>query len=156
MINLYDLDRGELTELLAEWEFSQFYAQLVWRGMYRENVAQVTQMDALRDDLMARLSAETTLAHPTVIAQQKSADGSTEKFLLQWPDGQAIETVIMAFRGRYTACVSSQAGCAMGCVFCATGQMGFMRHLTPEKLSLRCCLSWRGWQNGVKRCAMSC
>ncbi|MCB0019180.1 MAG: radical SAM protein, partial [Anaerolineales bacterium] len=49
-------------------------------------------------------------------------------------DGAAIETVIMEFTGRYTACVSTQVGCAMGCVFCATGQMGFHRHLSPGEI----------------------
>lgn len=60
-----------------------------------------------------------------------SSDGLTRKFLLRFADGQTIETVLMSFKGRHTACLSTQAGCAMGCVFCATGQMGFVRHLQP-------------------------
>ncbi len=63
-----------------------------------------------------------------------SSDGLTRKFLLQLGDAQTIETVLMGYPGRFTACLSSQAGCAMGCVFCATGQMGFVRHLRPGEI----------------------
>jgi 23S rRNA (adenine2503-C2)-methyltransferase len=63
-----------------------------------------------------------------------SSDGFTRKYLLSLPDDERIETVLMRFTGRVTACVSSQVGCAMGCVFCATGQMGYTRHLTPGEI----------------------
>ena len=63
-----------------------------------------------------------------------SSDGLTRKYLLRLIDGQVIETVLMEYEGRFTACLSSQAGCAMGCVFCATGQMGFSRHLTAGEI----------------------
>jgi 23S rRNA (adenine2503-C2)-methyltransferase len=71
---------------------------------------------------------------PEVIADIASSDGLTRKFLLRLGDGQTIETVAMGYTGRMTACVSTQAGCAMGCVFCATGQMGFSRHLRPGEI----------------------
>ena len=71
---------------------------------------------------------------PEVVADIASSDGHTRKLLLRLADGQTIETVVMRFRGRFTACLSTQAGCAMGCVFCATGQMGFVRHLRPEEI----------------------
>ncbi len=71
---------------------------------------------------------------PEVVADTASSDGLTRKFLLRLADGQTIETVLMSYRGRFTACVSTQAGCAMGCVFCATGQMGFARHLRPGEI----------------------
>ena len=60
--------------------------------------------------------------------------GFTHKYLLTLGDGERIETVLMRFTGRVTACISSQVGCAMGCVFCATGQMGYTRHLTPGEI----------------------
>jgi 23S rRNA (adenine2503-C2)-methyltransferase len=63
-----------------------------------------------------------------------SADGFTRKYLLRLKDGTEVESVQMGFPGRYTACLSSQVGCAMGCVFCATGQMGFSRHLTAGEI----------------------
>ena len=71
---------------------------------------------------------------PVEAADIASTDGLTRKFLLRLADGQTIETVVMGFKGRHTACLSTQAGCAMGCVFCATGQMGFVRHLRPGEI----------------------
>lgn len=71
---------------------------------------------------------------PGEIAHILSTDGLTRKFLLSLHDGQTVETVLMSFHGRQTACVSTQAGCAMGCVFCATGQMGFVRHLRAGEI----------------------
>jgi len=63
-----------------------------------------------------------------------SGDGFTEKYLLRFGDSTEVEAVRMGFPGRFTACLSSQVGCAMGCVFCATGQMGFSRHLTAGEI----------------------
>ena len=63
-----------------------------------------------------------------------SSDGFTEKYMLRLADGAEVEAVRMGFLGRFTACLSSQVGCAMGCVFCATGQMGFSRHLTAGEI----------------------
>jgi 23S rRNA (adenine2503-C2)-methyltransferase len=74
------------------------------------------------------------LDHLAVAAHIPSGDGLTQKYLLRLQDGQEIETVIMGYTGRHTVCVSTQAGCAMGCVFCATGQMGFVRHLRPGEI----------------------
>ncbi len=69
-----------------------------------------------------------------MVSETRSSDGLTCKYLLRLDDGQTIETVLMGYPGRFTACVSTQAGCAMGCVFCATGQMGFVRHLRPGEI----------------------
>src|SRR5690606_24779324 len=85
-------------------------------------------------DLRALLAAETAIGTLPVRNAIESADGHTRKYLLGLADGQAIETVLMYFRGRATVCVSTQVGCAMGCVFCATGQMGFRRHLTHGEI----------------------
>ena len=72
--------------------------------------------------------------HLEIAVSQVSQDG-TEKRLYRLPDGQMIESVLMPYQdGRRTACISSQAGCAMGCSFCATGQMGFSRHLSAEEI----------------------
>jgi 23S rRNA (adenine2503-C2)-methyltransferase len=68
------------------------------------------------------------------VARLRSTDGQTEKTAFRLPDGKQIETVAMRYTQRVTLCISSQAGCAMGCVFCATGQMGFKRHLTSGEI----------------------
>jgi len=84
--------------------------------------------------MRSRLAAATRIGVLPASLETESSDGFTRKFLLGLPDGERIETVLMRFTGRATACVSSQAGCAMGCVFCATGQMGYRRHLTAGEI----------------------
>ncbi len=133
--NLYDFSRPALNELLADWGFSHYHANLLWEALYQQQ----GDFSALRPDLNGRLQSQTTHALPTAVTDLASADGQTRKFLLRLADGQTIETVLMQFEGRdglprATACISTQAGCAMGCVFCATGQMGFTRHLTPGEI----------------------
>ena len=71
---------------------------------------------------------------PELVDEIHSSDGLTRKFLLRLADGQVIETVLMGYDYRHTVFVSTQAGCAIGCVFCATGQMGFVRHLHPGEI----------------------
>jgi len=70
----------------------------------------------------------------SLVDETPSADGFTRKYLLCMGDGAEVESVQMGFPGRFTACLSSQVGCAMGCVFCATGQMGFSRNLTTGEI----------------------
>ena len=143
MINLYDLTFDELVQLFDSWGYSRFHAGNVWRGLYRDLVTSAEGLTEIKPSLKEKLVAETTLTNFQTRSDLGSSDGDTRKFLLQCADGQSIETVIMRYTGRrdrpdetrrFTACISSQAGCAMGCVFCATGQMGFMRHLTPGEI----------------------
>jgi 23S rRNA (adenine2503-C2)-methyltransferase len=97
-------------------------------------------MHTLPAALRERLALLTTIAGPTVRATLASKDGRTRKLLLELADGRLIETVLMLYpatregRARATVCVSTQAGCAYGCTFCATGQMGFDRHLTAGEI----------------------
>lgn len=132
-INLYDYDRSGLIDLFEEWGYSAYHAERVWHYLYREQVSSLAEMTDLRADLQELLVEKATLGRPQVVHAQHSADG-THKFLLRLVDGQLVETVLMPYRDRYTACISSQVGCAMGCVFCATGQMGFERHLSPGEI----------------------
>ena len=134
LTNLYDLSLPELTALLAEWGQPAFRARQVWEWLYRHYVAGAAEMTNLPLPLRQRLAAETTLAIGDIVLSQRSRDGRTEKVLFRLPDGQFIETVLMGYEKRRTLCISTQAGCAMGCVFCATGQMGFMRHLTTGEI----------------------
>ncbi|MCA9964958.1 MAG: 23S rRNA (adenine(2503)-C(2))-methyltransferase RlmN [Anaerolineales bacterium] len=134
MLNLYDFSREGLAGQLAAWGYSAYHAELVWGYLYQQRVQSLAQMDGLRADLRERLLAEVVVEGLQTAVSTHSSDGYTHKFLLRLPDGQTIETVQMRFKGRATACVSTQVGCAMGCVFCATGQMGFRRHLTPGEI----------------------
>jgi len=133
-VNLYDLSRSTLGELVASWGGSAFYRDLLWSALYRDQVSSLEAIAGLRADLQERLVERTRLGHLAASHQAASSDGHTHKLLLKLEDGQTIETVVMRFKGRATVCLSTQAGCAMGCVFCATGQMGFVRHLTPGEI----------------------
>jgi len=134
MINLYDLSLPELTTLLAEWGQPAYRARQAWEWLYRHYAGSFDEMSTLPGTLRERLARETTLAIGGVALSQNSSDGQTRKVLFQLPDGQYIETVLMRYEKRRTLCISTQAGCAMGCVFCATGQMGFMRHLSVAEI----------------------
>lgn len=133
MQNLYDLTYADLTAQFAAWGYSRYHVDVVWHALYRQRVQAWSEMADVRNDLLERLRAAYLLPQPVVQIEQQSSDGYTRKFLLA-PHGSPIETVIMQFKGRYTACVSSQVGCAMGCVFCATGQMGFGRNLSAGEI----------------------
>ena len=75
-----------------------------------------------------------TLPPLPVLARQESPDGETRKDLLQLPDGETVEVVLLRYRERRSVCVSTQVGCACGCAFCATGQMGFVRDLSAAEI----------------------
>lgn len=132
-LNLYDYDRPALGTLLAGWGYSDYYVDRLWRYLYRPPYPAIEDMNELRSGLRTRLVMETELQQPRCVLAQESKDG-TRKYLLSLADGEQIETVLMPYRNRYTVCISTQAGCAMGCVFCATGQMGFRRNLTAGEI----------------------
>ncbi|MDI1337160.1 MAG: 23S rRNA (adenine(2503)-C(2))-methyltransferase RlmN [Lacunisphaera sp.] len=133
-VNLHDLTREELRVLAVRWGFSSVHAARLWRYAYVDGVGDWARMPELPAKFRARAEAELALALLPVALDTHSSDGFTRKFLLSLTDDRRIETVLMRYTGRVTACISSQAGCAMGCVFCATGQMGFARHLTPGEI----------------------
>ena len=134
MINLYDLSLDELTEWVVGLGQREFRARQIWGWMYDRRAASFAEMVNLPRGLAARLDEEAALGHLRIAAEQRSADG-TEKRLYRLIDGQLIETVLMAYESaRRTVCLSTQAGCALGCVFCATGQMGFGRHLDAGEI----------------------
>jgi len=133
-INLYDLTREQLRVQLVRWELNPVHVARLWNYLYIELAASLDGMPELPPKLRARLAAETHLGVLPTALETASNDGFTHKYLLALNDSEKIETVLMRFTGRVTACVSSQVGCAMGCVFCATGQMGYTRHLTPGEI----------------------
>ncbi|MCP4362912.1 MAG: 23S rRNA (adenine(2503)-C(2))-methyltransferase RlmN [Chloroflexi bacterium] len=133
-INLYDLSRAQLEQLLAGWDYGRYHADCVWTYLYRTQVLSIADMVELRTDLQDKLAEVAQIVPLSVQTAVDSNDGFTRKFLLALADGQTIETVLMKFTGRATACISTQVGCAMGCVFCATGQMGFTRHLSAGEI----------------------
>jgi 23S rRNA (adenine2503-C2)-methyltransferase len=91
-------------------------------------------MTTLPQTLRERLTAEMTFYVPPVLTRQEAPDGETRKDLLQLADGEQVEVVLLRYRERRSACISTQVGCACGCLFCATGQMGFVRQLSSEEI----------------------
>ncbi|MGC9394946.1 MAG: 23S rRNA (adenine(2503)-C(2))-methyltransferase RlmN [Anaerolineae bacterium] len=134
-MNLYDLDFAALETLFATWEIAPVHVRTVWKWLYLHIPANFTDLpDTLPKAVPARLRTETTLELPVVVDSHIAADSSTRKDLLQLADGERVEVVIMRYRHRHSACISTQVGCACDCRFCATGQMGFVRQLTAAEI----------------------
>lgn len=137
--SLLDLSFSEMQEAMAADGVIAHHVKPLWRAVHREGMLDLSAcafLPPLRRWVDASIG-EGKLFHlgaPEVVDEIQSRDGMTRKFLLRLGDGQTIETVLMGYDGRQTVCVSTQAGCAMGCVFCATGQMGFIRHLRPGEI----------------------
>jgi 23S rRNA (adenine2503-C2)-methyltransferase len=133
-MSIYDLDLPALEALLAAWGVPAYRAVQIWQGIYRQLYAEWESFTTLPADLRQRLAAEYPLITLKPARRLQSSDGQTEKTAFELADAQQIETVAMRYTQRVTLCISTQAGCAMGCVFCATGQMGFRRHLTSGEI----------------------
>ncbi len=135
LINLYDLSDAELSALMAELNQPAFRAKQLAEWLYKHKVATFEAMTNLPKPLRETLAARARIGGFVQVAEQHSAESATTKRLYRLPDAQLIESVLMEYEdGRRTACISTQAGCAMGCVFCATGQMGFARHLSAGEI----------------------
>lgn len=131
---VYDLNRAELGKTLEDWGQPAYRAEQVWHAVYRELIQSPFDITTLPLDLRSRLDEAFIFSSLTPDRQIRSSDGETEKTLLTTGDGQAFEAVLMRYSRRRTACISTQAGCAMGCVFCATGQMGLKRQLSAGEI----------------------
>lgn len=134
MNSVYALDFAGLTGLLTDLGQPKFRALQMWQWLYQHAAPDFASMTNLPKSLREQLTNQLTFPQMTTAAEQLSRDGQTEKVLWQLADGRFIETVLMRYDKRRTLCISTQAGCAMGCVFCATGQMGFLRHLTVGEI----------------------
>jgi 23S rRNA (adenine2503-C2)-methyltransferase len=126
----YDLDRDALAELLVG--EPRYRVDQVWDGLYRQ-LGSPAELTALPRALRRRLDDELPEAL-TPEAESIDRTGGTVKWLFGLGAGARIETVLMHYHDRTTVCVSTQAGCAMGCGFCATGQAGFVRQLTTGEI----------------------
>jgi 23S rRNA (adenine2503-C2)-methyltransferase len=139
--HLLDLSLEDLEALLVAWGEPAYRARQVARWALRRGTTSFDAMTDLPAPLRERLAAEFTLAAPPVLTTTVADDGQTTKALLDLGGGDCVEAVRMAYdpdepesQGRTTVCVSTQVGCAMRCAFCATGQQGFTRNLTPAEI----------------------
>ena len=133
-IRLLDLTRDELIAQLAAWDQPAYRAGQLRQWLYKQVALDPAEMTNLPAALRARLAAESQIELLSPVTETASRDGQTTKALFRLHDGQLIETVLMRYNRRNTVCISSQAGCAMGCTFCATAKMGLQRNLTPGEI----------------------
>ncbi len=134
MTSAYDLDLAGLAAILAAWGEPPYRAKQVWQGLYGDLKRSWSEFSNIPKSLRERLGQEFDLVTLRPVAQHQSIDKRTQKTAFALHDGRQIETVLMRYEKRRTLCISSQAGCAMGCVFCATGQMGFKRQLSAGEI----------------------
>jgi len=134
--NLLTLSFEELEQLLDDLGEPRFRAKQVWQWIWQKGITDLSQATNLAKSLRAKLDLEWEVAHPEMHTVQESRDG-TVKFLLRYEDGALIETVLIPEGERYTQCISTQLGCAMGCTFCSTGQMGFVRNLKGWEIAVQ-------------------
>ena len=131
---IYDYSFGALEEILKSWGEPTFRVEQIWNGLYSNYWNSADSFTNLPIPLRSRLEEAFSFGNLSPKDVLKSKDGETLKTLFELPDGQAIEAVLMRYKRRRTLCISTQAGCAMGCVFCATGQMGYRRHLSSGEI----------------------
>ena len=132
-LDLRSMTHGQLQELMSELRQPAFRVKQIEEWVWRKNVSSLDEMSNLPKTLRHALQDRVTLDSAEEIARQLSADGS-RKYLLRFPDGVSVECVGMPSKGRLTACASSQAGCGIGCAFCATGMSGLTRSLVAGEI----------------------
>lgn len=131
--NLFDLNQAALRQYFADMEERPFRAEQVMKWLYHQGVADFDGMTNLSKKLRERLAGAARFETPVIVSEQVSADG-VRKWLMQVDDANRIETVYIPEPNRGTLCVSSQAGCALNCAFCATGKQGYGRNLSAAEI----------------------
>lgn len=132
--SIYDIDFEELVSLIASWGEPAYRAKQIWQGLYRNLWNEPDQFTTLSSKLRIKLAEQFRFTQLDPVQSLTSLDGETVKTLFRLSDRRAIEAVLMRYKRRRTLCISTQSGCAMGCVFCATGQMGFQRNLSSGEI----------------------
>jgi 23S rRNA (adenine2503-C2)-methyltransferase len=132
-VNLLDLDLDGLATFCDGLGEKRFRARQLFRWIHQRGVADFSSMSDLAQSFRDKLAHSARVDAPTLRSEQASADG-TIKWLFDMGQGDAIETVFIPEADRGTLCVSSQAGCAVGCRFCATGHQGFSRNLSTAEI----------------------
>lgn len=132
-LDLRSMTHGQLQELMSELGQPAFRVKQIEEWVWRKNVSSLDEMSNLPKTLRHALQDRVTLDSAEEIARQLSTDGS-RKYLLRFSDGVSVECVGMPSKGKLTACASSQAGCGIGCAFCATGMSGLTRSLLAGEI----------------------
>lgn len=132
---LSGLNLEEIEQITSELGATKFRARQIHNWIYLKSVKDIDDMTDLSKKFREELKKVATVSDVKIKVKQISSDG-TIKYLLEYPDGECVETVLMRFdnRANLTACVSSQVGCAVNCSFCATGKRGFIRNLNYKEI----------------------
>jgi 23S rRNA (adenine2503-C2)-methyltransferase len=133
-VNIRDLTFEEIEIFIAHLGKEKYRARQIMKWVYQFNVNSFAEMTTLSRDLRLHLSEVACLTSPEIVKIEASADG-TKKILLRLQDGLHIESVLIPGKNHWTACLSTQAGCAMGCRFCFTGALGLKRNLLPSEIA---------------------
>lgn len=133
MQEIIGLSKEELASALSEMGEKSFRTKQIWQWLYVQGVKTFDEMTNLSKDLRAKLSERFILSRPKIVTEQVSSD-KTHKWLLEFSDGQRIETVFIPEDDRGAVCVSTQVGCAVGCKFCHTGSQKITRNLTAGEI----------------------
>ena len=135
METLSGLTQAEIEKITDELGASKFRARQIHNWIYLKSVSEIDEMTDLSVKFREELKQIAKVTDVKIKVKQESSDG-TLKYLLEYPDGECVETVLMRFdnRANLTACVSSQVGCAVNCSFCATGKRGFIRNLNYKEI----------------------
>ena len=131
---IYNLNLENLQRMLEDWGEPRYRAKQIWQGLYIQLWDSSDKFTNIPIILREKLGGQFVFSHLEPISILSSKDGFSTKTLFRLPDGAAIEAVLMEYYKRRTLCISTQAGCAMECVFCATGQMGLSRNLSSGEI----------------------
>jgi 23S rRNA (adenine2503-C2)-methyltransferase len=132
--NLRDLDLPEIETCIAPLGKETYRAKQIMKWLYQRGAESFEEMTDLSKGFRDALSRVARISQPEIVKTQASADG-TKKVLLRLEDGLFIESVLIPGKNHWTICVSTQAGCRMGCAFCLTGKQGFKRNLLPSEIT---------------------
>ena len=134
-MNIFGWTKEQLAEALKEYNIPRFRADQIIRWMYQRGAVSFHAMDNLSKPLRAQLAEYFSIERPKVVSRLHSSDGATIKLLCEFADGQTAETVLMRHSYGNSVCVSTQAGCRMGCAFCASTLHGLQRNLTAGEIA---------------------
>jgi len=132
--SLFDLDYEDLSEVIQGWNEPAYRTQQIWQGLFQKFWNNPKEFTTLSLPLRKKIDQNFFFDALNPEKDLQSNDGSTRKILYRLKDNAAIETVLMGYTDRNTVCISSQVGCGMGCNFCATGNMGFIRNLSRGEI----------------------
>jgi 23S rRNA (adenine2503-C2)-methyltransferase len=132
--NIRDMSLPEIEALITQLGKEKYRARQIMKYLYQKGATSFGEMTALSREFRTRMEDLVVLTEPSIDRIQTSSDG-TKKALFRLADGLFIESVLIPGRNHWTACISTQAGCAMGCLFCLTGRQGLLRDLRPSEIT---------------------